>query len=169
MSRPARRGLTVLLPVGLLAMGLLGRGLAEKAWRAFTTYETPFAFTNPGARTTPALVDQVVIVLVDGLAYQASRAMPFLNELRRQGADGDCRVGLPSLSLPGRAVLMSGAWQEVHGQATNFNPRPLRVEHLFVTAKRKGLRTALAAGTGPQTLFGPWVDERLIYGRLDAA
>jgi hypothetical protein len=168
-SRPARRGLLVTLPLGLLALGLFGRVVAESAWQAFTRYETPFAFHNPGALPSPRLVDQVVIVLVDGLAYHASRSMPFLNELRRQGADGDCRIGLPSLSLPGRAVMMTGAWQEIHGQATNFNPRPLRVEHLFQAARRKGLRTALAAGDGPQTLFEPWIDERVVYGRRDPA
>jgi len=167
--RSARRGLLVLLPAALLALGLSGRVVAERAWHSFTTYQTPFAFQNPGARTTPPLVDRVVVVLVDGLAYHASRSMPFLNELRRQGADADCRVGLPSLSLPGRAVLMTGAWQEIHGQATNFNPRPVPVEHLFQTARRKGLRTALSAGAGPQTLFGPWIDERVVYSRLDPA
>ena len=105
-------------------------------------------------------------MLVDGLAYHASRAMPFLNELRARGADYDCRIGLPSLSLPGRSVLMSGAWQEVHGQATNFNARPLPVEHLFLTARRRGLVTALAAGSDPQTLFTPYVMERVVYPRV---
>lgn len=168
-SGRARRGAVVLLPLALLGMGVGAREVAGKAWQAFTTYETPFAFRNPDARAGPRLVDQVVIVLVDGLAYHASRAMPYLNELRRQGADADCRVGLPSLSLPGRAVLMTGAWQEIHGQATNFNPRALTVEHLFQTARRKGLRTALAAGAGPQTLFSPWIDDRVVYDRLDPA
>jgi hypothetical protein len=159
----------ILLPAVLLSFGFLGRGLAEKAWHTFTTYQTPFAFKNPHALAPPPLVDQVVIVVADGLAYHASRAMPFLNELRRQGADTDCRAGLPSLSLPGRAVLMSGAWAEIHGQATNFNPQPLKIENLFQTARRNGLRTALAAGPGAQTLFGPWVDERVVYNRLDPA
>ena len=167
--RPTRRGLLVLLPAGLIGLGFLGRGLSEKAWHTFTTYQTPFAFKNPHALAPPPRVEQVVIVVADGLTYHASRAMPFLNELRRQGADADCRAGLPSLSLPGRAVLMSGAWAEIHGQATNFNPQPLSVETLFQTARRRGLRTALAAGPGPQTLFGPWVEERVVYNRLDPA
>jgi hypothetical protein len=168
-SRASRPGLLVTLPLALLALGLTGRALAGRAWQSFTTYQTPFTFKNPGALRTPRLVDQVVIVLVDGLGYHASRSMPFLNELRRQGADADCRIGLPSLSLPGRAVLMTGAWQEIHGQATNFNPRSLPVESLFQTARRQGLRTALAAGSGPQTLFAPWIDERIVYRHQDAA
>jgi type I phosphodiesterase/nucleotide pyrophosphatase len=168
-TRSSPRGLLVLLPAGLVALGLLGRMLATKAWTTFTTYQTPFAFKNPHAIAPPRLVGHVVIVVVDGLAYHASRSMPFLNELRREGADVDCRAGLPSLSLPGRAVMMTGSWPEIHGQATNFNPRPLTVETLFQTARGKGLRTALAAGAGAQTLFGPWIDERVVYGRLDPA
>jgi type I phosphodiesterase/nucleotide pyrophosphatase len=151
----------------LVGTGLGARLLAARAWTALVGYQTPFGLRTPEARPAPPLVDHVVMVLVDGLAYHASRAMPFLNVLRAKGADLECSVGLPSLSLPGRSVLMSGAWQEVHGQTTNFNPRPLPVEHIFATAKRRGLATALAAGTAPQTLFSPYVDERVVYPRLD--
>ncbi|HVR70535.1 MAG TPA: alkaline phosphatase family protein [Vicinamibacteria bacterium] len=161
-----KKTVTWLLPVALVALGLSARVLAQGAWNALIGYQTPFGLHVPEARPAPPLVEQVVIVLVDGLAYHASRAMPFLNELRTRGADLECRIGLPSLSLPGRSVLMTGAWQEVHGQATNFNPRPLPVEHLFLTAKRRGLGTALAAGSDPQTLFSPYLDERVVYPRL---
>lgn len=157
---------TLALPAALVALAVFSRSLAHGAWNALVEYQTPFALRTPEARTTAPLTGQVVFVLVDGLAYHASRAMPFLNELRARGADLECRIGLPSLSLPGRSVLMSGAWQEVHGQATNFNARPLAVEHLFLTAKRRGLTTALAAGSDPQTLFAPSVDERVVYPRL---
>lgn len=160
---------TWLLPVALVGLGLGARVLAHRAWDALMGYQTPFGLNTPQAPTTEPLVGQTVIVLVDGLAYHASRSMPFLNELRAKGADLECRIGLPSLSLPGRSVLMSGAWQEIHGQATNFNARPLAVEHLFLTAKRRGLHTALAAGPDPQLLFSPYVDERIVYPRLDKA
>jgi hypothetical protein len=163
----AKTTATWLLPVALVGLGLAARGLARRAWNALTGYRTPFGLATPDARTTEPLVGQVVIVLVDGLAYHASRSMPFLNELRAKGADLECRIGLPSLSLPGRSVLMTGAWQEIHGQATNFNARPLPVEHLFLTARRRGLDTALAAGSDPQLLFSPHVAERIVYPRLD--
>ena len=42
--------------------------------------------------------------------------------------------------------MLSGAWQEVNGQPTNYDPRPLRVEHAFTVARRQGLATALAGG-----------------------
>lgn len=163
----AKTTATWLLPVALVGLGLAARGLAHRAWNALTGYRTPFGLAAPDARTTEPLVGQVVIVLVDGLAYHASRSMPFLNALRAKGADLECRIGLPSLSLPGRSVLMTGAWQEIHGQATNFNARPLPVEHLFLTARRRGLGTALAAGSDPQLLFSPHVAERIVYPRLD--
>ena len=67
-GRAAPRGLLVLLPAGLVLFGLLGRVLSAKAWTTFTTYQTPFAFKNPHAQAPPPLVDQVVIVVVDGLA-----------------------------------------------------------------------------------------------------
>ena len=155
-----------LLLAGLLAAGLLARALAEEAWTSFTKYPTPFAFANPGARTSPRLVDGVVIVLVDGLGLEASREMPFLNELRARGADYECRIGVPSFSLPGRAVIFTGAWQEVHGQPTNFSPRPLAVEHLFQAAKKQGLRTALTAHQDTLTLFGPSVDASVVFSEL---
>lgn len=164
MRKPAIA--TVLLPAALVGLGLSARGLAHRAWSALIEYQTPFGLSTPDARASEPLVRQAVVVLVDGLAYHASRSMPFLNELRAKGADLECRIGLPSLSLPGRSVLMTGAWQEIHGQATNFNPRPLPVEHLFLTAKRRGLTTALAAGSDPQLLFSPYVDERVVYPRL---
>jgi hypothetical protein len=150
----------------LLALAAATRVVAGRAWAAFTAYQTPFAFTNPEASAGPALAERVVIVLVDGLTLSASRAMPFLNDLRRRGGDADCRAGEPSLSLPGRAVLMTGAWQEVHGQLTNFNPRRLTVEHLFQAAKKKGLRTAYAAGARARRLFEPYVDDNVPYRTL---
>ena len=144
----------------LLAAGLAGGWIAARARASFTDYQSPFARDERSRDTAPPLARPVVFVLVDGLRLDASRAMPFLGTLRRRGADLACRVGSPSLSLPGRGVIMSGAWSEIHGQLLNFKPRPLAVESLFESARRHGLRTALAADPKVQTLFAPHVDER---------
>lgn len=162
----------LLLPVVLVGLGLFARSLAARAYQAFTGYETPFASEGvagaatpaPSAPAVPALSEQVVLVLVDGLGLEPSLRLPFLNELRARGADLKLRIGLPSLSLPGRAVMLSGAWQEVHGQATNQNPRSLRVEHLFQLVRRQGRETALAADAKPQKLFAPHVSTVVLYG-----
>jgi hypothetical protein len=110
-----------------------------------------------------------VIVLADGLSYRASQDMPFLNSLRRRGADFLCTVGLPSLSSPGRAALFSGASQEIHGQTTNFQVRPLAVDTLFKEAGRGGMGTGLAGGPSTQTLLGPAERTELLHEAPEAA
>ncbi|MBZ5537953.1 MAG: alkaline phosphatase family protein [Acidobacteriia bacterium] len=151
----------LLIPVFLIVLGLLAHFTALRAWTSFIGYHPPYSFSNPGAAALPPITSHVFIVLVDGLRYDQSREMNFLNELRRRGADVICRVGLPSLSLPGRAVMMSGAWQEIHGQLTNFNAHPLPVDTIFQLARKRGLKTALEAGNNPQKLFAPYIDERV--------
>ena len=141
-----------LLLAFLLGGGLLAKAMAARAWTAFVKYDTPFTFASAEHDANAPLVERVVIVLVDGLTTRGSREMEFLDELRARGADLECRAGEPSLSLPGRGVILTGAWSEVHGQTTNFEPRPLRVEHLFQLARAQGRRTALAAGSSPHRL-----------------
>ena len=157
----------VLPPLLFVCLGLAARSLAAHAWTAFTQYQTPFAFPSGETALAPPMVPRVVLVLVDGLRLDASRRMPFLNQLRQGGADLESEIGLPSFSLPGRATLLTGAWQDVHGQTTNMKPRPLAVEHLFQVARRRGVGTALAAGPAPFQLFDPWVDRRILFAEVD--
>jgi hypothetical protein len=159
-----RRPLLLLVPVALLALGLYVRTLAEGAFAAFTDYETPFAFPAVPLPRAKPLTSNVALVLVDGLGLGPSREMRALNDLRPQGADYQARIGLPSLSQPGRAVLLSGAWQEIHGQATNFKPRPLKVEHVFSNVRRAGGTTALSGmGIGVHKLFSPHVGKLVAW------
>ncbi len=159
-----RRAAILLVPAALVGLGLLARAAAAASFAAFTGYRSPFAFAGAVQHPPPALTGRVVLVLMDGLGMPASRGMPFLNELRARGASMECRVGLPSLSMPARAVLMTGAWQEIHGQTTNYDPRPLTVEHIFQLARAGGRTTALAAGAKTQTLFSPFVARGAVYG-----
>jgi type I phosphodiesterase/nucleotide pyrophosphatase len=164
VSAGARTGAVALLLLAVLVgTGLAARAVGGRALSDFTAYDTPFAFPPVEARPGPPLARQVVLVLVDGLGLATSKEMPALNALRARGADLDCVAGLPSLSLPGRAVMLSGAWQEVSGQTTNYHPRPLRVEHVFSVARREGLTTALAAGEGGLRLFAPAVQRPVEY------
>lgn len=153
------RRLVLAIPALLVAQGLLARELAARAFTAFVRYETPFTFPRavPAEPPAVALSPHVVLVLLDGLGLEPSRGLPFLDELRARGADFSCRIGLPSLSLPGRAVILSGAWADVHGQSSNDNARPLAVEHVFAGARGRGLDTALTAYAKTQTLLAPHV------------
>ncbi|HEX6738548.1 MAG TPA: alkaline phosphatase family protein [Vicinamibacteria bacterium] len=166
---PLKRAGTYALPlVFLLGGALLAQAMAGRAWSRFVHYHTPFAFAAEHAPAAgPPLVDRVLVVLVDGLTRQASQQMPYLATLRARGADLEGRAGQPSLSLPGRGVILSGAWCEIHGQTTNFDPRPLPVEHLFQLAQVHGRRTALAAGPSSHRLVAPYVTVPLVFTRED--
>ncbi|HJX37265.1 MAG TPA: alkaline phosphatase family protein, partial [Anaerolineae bacterium] len=100
-----------------------------------------------GEPTSP-LVQQVVIVLVGGLTYEASLEMPFLNDLREQGFDARCRGYYPSSSQSAWTTLLSGASPEISDAPLLDLPydqlRFLTVDDLFTEAKRANLRTGLA-------------------------
>lgn len=100
-----------------------------------------------GEPTSP-LVQQAVIVLVNGLTYDASLEMPFLNELRAQGLDARCRGYFPSYSQSAWTTLLSGASPEISDAPLLDLPyeqlRFLTVDDLFTEAKRANLRTGLA-------------------------
>ncbi|HZJ69822.1 MAG TPA: alkaline phosphatase family protein, partial [Planctomycetota bacterium] len=160
-----RRLAVFLIPAALLVLALCARGAAARAFAAFTLYRTPYTFEPSGQQPAPALTPRVVVVLIDGLGLGASRGLPFLDELRARGASYDVHIGLPSLSLPARAVMMSGAWQDVSGQATNYHPRRIGVEHVFTLAHRAGLTTGVAASRSVQTLFAPDVANAVVYAK----
>jgi hypothetical protein len=146
---------TVLYGFLLLSLGTVARMGSKRAWKGFIEYETPFgAPPREPSEAGPALSRRVVVLLLDGLSHEASLRMPFLNTLRQKGADYLCTVGLPSLSNPGRAALFSGARQEVHGQMTNFDVRPLLVDTLFSEARRSGRKTGLVGTPSTLTLIG---------------
>lgn len=92
-----------------------------------------------------ALSDTVVLVVIDGLREDASRSMPYLNQLRQQGANGTIRTGQPSYSKPSYAVLSTGAWQENTGIVLNSSSGPVSIDTVFRSARRNGLVVTMAA------------------------
>ncbi len=100
----------------------------------------------PGAPTTP-LTQQVVLIIVDGLRYDTSRQMPFLEQLRGRGAHAKSMVPTPSVSQPAWTTILSGAGPELNGAALFNAPfddlQPIAVDHLFARAKDMGLATGL--------------------------
>jgi hypothetical protein len=95
-----------------------------------------------------------VLVVVDGLRLDASRRMPFLNELRRRGADFVARVGTPSYSRSGRATLAIGSWPEIHGVTTNRHREAARVDNLIRAVARAGKTCRVAGSPIWPSLFG---------------
>jgi hypothetical protein len=139
----------------LVGLGLGAHAMAHRAWERFLDDPTPFGLPPREPPVGgPALAERVVLLLVDGLSHARSLDLPGLNALRQRGADYLCTAGLPSLSNPGRGVLFTGAWQEIHGQITNFNVRPLRVDTVFDEARRAGLRVGVAGTPSTLALIG---------------
>jgi hypothetical protein len=100
-----------------------------------------------GQPTNP-LVQQVVMVLIGGLTYDASLEMPYLNTLRERGLDSPCVGYYPSYSQSAWTTLVSGAGPEMSDAHLVNVPYEeltfLTVDDLFTEAKRANLTTAIA-------------------------
>lgn len=128
-------------------------------------YEPPMPLQpKPGGKATAPLAPEVVLVIVDGLRYDAIASMPTLALLQRQGASARALVRPPSYSQPTWTTLVTGAWPELNGSALLNAPddaiRPIAVDHIFAAAKRAGLTTALAGA--------PWWAKMVPQDVLDA-
>jgi hypothetical protein len=154
-----RIGGLAIIPLLLTAMGFGGRMMVEHSWDELVEYQSQYANALPVGEEREALIDQVVIVLQDGLRVDTSRELEAWNELRAQGADLTVRGGQPSLSIPSFAVISSGAYQEVSGVTTNWYEGPIPpVDSIYCEAQRKGLTTAMVQEAGGPKLFFPCLD-----------
>ncbi len=106
---------------------------------------------TPGKPVGPPLTRSVVFVLVDALRLDTSLKpdiMPFLNELRSQGAWAVMHSRPPSYSDPSYSVLLTGAWPDLSDGPTfnvPYEETPtLTQDNIFLAAKRNGLNTALS-------------------------
>jgi hypothetical protein len=104
------------------------------------------------------------MVVVDGLRYDTSLEMPYLNSLREEGASG-VMVGIPSpASQSAWTTLISGAGPEINN-APFLDPehadeiQPIAVDHLFAQVKRAGLTGGLAGSDWWQKI----VPDRFLY------
>jgi hypothetical protein len=138
--------------VGALWSGLCGV-CAVVMTHAVYEFRSPLA-TRPPAPGQPVgemLTRRVVLVLIDGLRDDTSRdarVMPFLNELRRQGASASMHSREPSRSQSGYATLLTGGWCEVSDAPARNVPAeqiyPWTADTLFAAAHRRGLKTAVS-------------------------
>lgn len=98
------------------------------------------------------LTRRVVFVLIDALREDTSlnpEVMPFLNELRQQGAWATMHSQPPSYSAPGYSVLFVGAWPGVSdGPAMNLDYEEIPTwtqDDLASAVHRAGQQTAISA------------------------
>ena len=97
---------------------------------------------------TSPLTEQVVLVLVDGLRYDTSLQMPYLNSLRQHGAQAALVASPPSATQTAWVTLISGAGPEVNDmplvERTAELLEPVAVDHLFASVRRAGLSAGVA-------------------------
>jgi hypothetical protein len=91
----------------------------------------------------------LVIVLVDALRYdtsQKSDVMPFLNQLKDEGASALMHSRPPSYSEPSYTVILTGAWPDLSdGPVINLDYADIPTftqDNIYSAAHRAGLLTA---------------------------
>ena len=147
-----------LLLIVLSMLGVAALLLASASLQGFIHYSPPFGQASTPGRPGQRLSDRVVLIVVDGLRYDASLEMPYLNELRHQGAEFITETGQPSLSLPGWTTLGTGAGPEISGVTTNWYQGAVRLDTVLAEAKRAGLKTAIVGDKAWDQLYGASVD-----------
>jgi hypothetical protein len=158
-----KRCVGLLVRVALLAVIIWGSNLWLVRIRDSIQSHRSVLVGQPklGEPSSP-LVQQVVLVLIEGLRYDASLEMPFLNSLREQGFDAPCRAQYPSYFQNTWTTLISGAGPEINDAPLVDLPYEetshLTVDDLFTEAHRANLTTALA---GPQ-LWGRLVPAEVL-------
>jgi len=109
---------TFKLIVRLILVLALGTGaifLALELMDNLYGYRSPLSENPPvpGRSFGEPMGERVIYVLIDGLRYDTSQkteVMPFLNQLRNQGASAKMNSQTPSFSSPGYGSLLTGAW-----------------------------------------------------------
>ena len=150
---PARTAPTrqvVAAAILLLALGGLG---AVKAGLAGASFTLDLEQAQPAlARTAPVIPDphtprlarRVFVVIVDGLRYDKSFELPFLDELRRRGVDAEAESHYPTWSRPNYVSILAGVPPAASGVRTNHHATPVELDTLMDRARAAGMKVACA-------------------------
>ena len=145
----------IILAIALCLVLAVGAYLwATALMDSFYAFRSPLQHTppSPGEPLGQPIARRVVFVLIDALREDTSQdpeVMPFLNELRRQGAWASMHSRPPSYSAPGYSVLLTGAWPDVSdGPALNLEYDDIPTftqDDMISSMRRAGLTTAISA------------------------
>lgn len=159
--------LVVIGAVGAVKAGLAGGRFMldlEQARPALATV----APTVPDPHT-PRLARRVFVVIVDGLRYDKSFELPFLDELRRRGVDAEASSHYPTWSRPNYVSILTGVPPEASGVRTNHHATPVELDSLMDRANAAGLRSACATDYDvlPKLFLRPRGEEAASFGGED--
>ena len=136
--------------LGLLIVGTLGAVQAASAGSSFMfdlDQVTPaLARAEPvvADARTPRLARRVFLVIVDGLAFDRSYELPFLDGLRRRGVDAEASSHYPTWSRPNYVSILTGVPPMASGVRTNHHVAPVQLDTLMDRAHGAHLRVASA-------------------------
>ncbi|MGQ9493786.1 MAG: alkaline phosphatase family protein [Anaerolineae bacterium] len=146
-----RKALWIALSLIILcSAGLVAYKWTNVLFLSMHGYRTPLKGTPAlNEDITHPLTSQVVLILVDGLRYDTSFQMPYLNTLRLQGAHSRLLADPPSNLQTTWTTLLSGARPEIN-DAPLFDRSyevitPIVIDHIFTVLRRAGLTAGIAA------------------------
>lgn len=153
--RIARTSWAVIAAIALVVVGAIG---AVRA--ALTGADFMYDLEQPRsalARSVPVVVEphtarlarRVVLVIVDGLRWDAARAMRYLATLRAAGVDGHAHSHYPTWSRPNYVSILTGVPPQASGVRTNRHYTPVALDTLMDRAHDAGLRSASASEFSP--------------------
>lgn len=140
--------------VAFLAIAFISYKWATGIMASLYAYRSPFA-SDPipaGDVIGERASKHVVAIMVDALRVDTaanSDLMPYLNQLRSEGASAIIHSGTPSYSFPGWSVLMTGAWTDLSdGPAMNppdgESASTWTQDNVFTAVHNAGLKTAFS-------------------------
>lgn len=140
--------------IAFLVIAALSYTWATGLMDSLYAYRSPFANAPiPAGRPLGAPVSHhVVAILVDALRVDTAanvRVMPYLNQLRAEGASATIHSSTPSYSFPGWSVLMTGAWTDLSdGPALNppdgVSAWTWTQDNVFTSIHNAGMKTAFS-------------------------
>ena len=93
---------------------------------------------------TPPLARRVFLVIVDGLRFDRSYELPFLDELRRGGVDAEASSHYPTWSRPNYVSILTGVPPIASGVRTNHHSTPVLLDTLMDRVRAAGMQAACA-------------------------
>src|SRR6185312_1480778 len=147
-TAPTRQ--VVAAAIAMLVLGGLGAVKAGMAGGSFMydleQAEPALAKIDPVVPDphTPRLARRVFVVIIDGLRYDKSFELPFLDELRRRGVDAEATSHYPTWSRPNYVSILTGVPPSESGVRTNHHSTPVALDSLMDRARAAGLHVASA-------------------------
>ena len=135
-----------------LAMVVLGAVGAVQAGRAGGSFMFDLEQAQPALTRQPPVIDalpakrlarRVFLVIVDGLRVDKSHDLPFLDQLRKRGADTSAVSHYPSWSRPNYVSILTGVPPTASGVRTNHHSTPVHLDSLMDRARIAGMRSAM--------------------------